>query len=53
MGCQIQVFYDNGWFTGTIIWYNQTIYKLKAMLDDRNKDYISINDTDEVRINFI
>ena len=50
---RIWALYNNDWFAGTITWYNQTMEKSRVMLDEKNEDYISINDLNEVEINLI
>ena len=50
---RIWALYNNDWFAGTIRWYNQTMEKSRVMLDEKNEDYISINDLNEVEINLI
>ena len=50
---RIWALYNNDWFAGTIRLYNQTMEKSRVMLDEKNEDYISINDLNEVEINLI
>ena len=50
---RIWALYNNDWFAGTIRWYNQIMEKSRVMLDEKNEDYISINDLNEVEINLI
>ena len=50
---RIWALYNNDWFAGTIRLYNQTMEKSRVMLDEKNEDYISVNDLNEVEINLI
>ena len=49
----IKSVYDNGWFTGTITWFNSKLQKVLVVFEDGTADYISNEDIDGVGISLV
>ena len=50
VGKQFRVFYENGWFTGTVTWFNKTLDKIRILYEDGTDDYIELDEVDGAEI---
>ena len=53
VGCKIKAIYDNGWYTGSISWFNNKLRKLRVAFEDGTDNYISTEDIDSAEISLI
>ena len=52
-GRKIKALYENGWFTGTIKYYNKLLHEYNVVYSDDTGDYISIQYIDSVEVQLI
>ena len=45
VGRNIKALYGNGWFTGTILWYNKMV-----IFEDETEDYMYVENIDGIEI---
>ena len=50
VGKKVRALYENGWFTGDVVYYNERLGEYKVDYDDSTSDYISLNDIDGVEV---
>ena len=53
VGQKVKALYDNGWFFGTIVYYNKVLDEFKIDYSDESSDYVKIsdfNDTDMILV---
>ena len=53
VGRKIKALYENGWFTGTIMYYNVTLNEYIVKFEDNTEDYITLDDVDGVEMYFV
>ena len=46
VGCKIEALYENGWIGGKINYYNKSLGGYHVSYEDKNEDYILLEDTD-------
>ena len=49
-GCKLKGLYENGWFTGTIQYFNEKMGRCRVLYNDDSEDYIGIRETEGVEI---
>ena len=50
VGRKLKALYNNGWFTGDILYFNTSLNEYKVQFDDGSMDYIEPSDIDNVEI---
>ena len=49
-GRKVKGLYENGWFTGTIQYFNEKMGRYRVLYDDDSEDYIGIEEIKGVKI---
>ena len=49
-GQKVKGLYENGWFTGTIQYFNEKMGRNRVLHDDDSEDYIGIKEIEGVEI---
>ena len=50
VGRKVTAPYENGWFTGTIVYFNKELKEYKVDYVDKTSDYLSFHDFDGVEV---
>ena len=50
VGRKVTALYENGWFTGIIVYFNRELKEYKVDYADKTPDYLSYNDFDGVEV---
>ena len=52
-GKKVEVLYENGWFTGKILYYNEQLDEYKVTFIDNTFDFIKSSDIDGVEVKLV
>ena len=53
VGLKLKVIYENGWFTGEVIYINKLLNEYKVSFEDGSSDYIAEGDIDGIEVQLL